>query len=294
MCKGIIVIITVEVEHDEGSVCRETPAQLQSVLAGIAEEIEGRREAFFADPEDVETIHRFRTRTRALRSLVAFVKPWQRAKQNAEAQSILREVVRYTSRLRELDVLQEQVCANPESSSELRSFCREEASVERAEVLRILASERVSTMFERAMAITRGIAWKRRCLELGLPSEVVRARFDAMVVAVEADLATLDLTDAERTHDVRKRAKRVRYVAEYYTGVLGTDAVGIAKGMNAHQDDLGDVCDARANIRLIDEFRERDLPEVVMRELTQMLAQNEAWLQSALGTCAAKTVVTGG
>ena len=282
--------ITAQAEQDEGFASRETLVQLQSVHLEIAEEIEDRREAFFADPTDIETIHCFRTRTRALRSLVAFVKPWQRAKQNDEAQSILRKVVRYTSRLRELDVLQGQVSSDSDSSSELLTFCKKEASAERAEVLQILASERVARMFERAMTIVRGIAWKRRYVEYGLQPKMVRTRFDNMVEAVEAELAALDLTDAERTHDVRKRAKRVRYVAECNMDLLGADAVDVAKGMNAHQDDLGDVCDARANIRLINEFLERDLPEVVVRELTQIRAQNEVWLQSALEKYAEKTI----
>lgn len=49
-----------------------------------------------------------------------------------------------------------------------------------------------------------------------------------------------------------------------------------------HQDFLGDVCDARANIRLIGEFLQRDLPEPVRQDLTAMRTQNEKFLDQAL------------
>ena len=259
-----------------------TLVQLQATITATAERIEDRRKAFFADPDDIETIHRFRTNTRTLRSLVAFIKPWQKAEQNAEAQAILREVVRYTSRQRELDVLEKQVCADPEASPKLVAFCKKEAARERAKVLKILRSKRVTKLFKRAMSSVKSIAWKKCIARRGLPQDEVRARFDALVESVSADLVALDLSDAERTHDVRKRAKRARYVAEHNVDILGADAVAIAEGMNAHQDSLGEVCDARANIRLIDEFLLRDLPKSVVRDLMRMREQNVAFLRSAL------------
>lgn len=266
----------------------DTLIQLQATITRTAELIEDRRKAFFADPKDIETIHRFRTNIRTLRSFIAFIKPWQNAEQNAEIQVILRDVVRYTSRLRELDVLEKQVRANADYSPETIAFCEKEASAERARVLKILASKQVTKTFERAMSLAKSVEWKRRVVRHGLPKSVVRARFDAMIESVSADLAVVDLSDAERTHDVRKRAKRARYVAEFNEGILGSDAVEIARGMTAHQDYLGDVCDARANIRLISEFLREDLPKPVVRDLTRMRAQNEAFLSSALKAGTAK------
>ena len=260
----------------------ETLLKLQEAITNTAEVIEGRREAFFADPEDIETIHRFRTNIRTLRSLLTFIKPWQKARQNAEAQEILRDVVRRTSLLRELDVFEKQARSNPDSSPELLAFCKEEASAERSKVSRVLRSKKVAESFDSAMALVKDIAWKKRVIDHGLPTHVVRARFDAMVEKVEADLANIELSDAELTHDVRKRAKRIRYVSELNEGILGADAVDIARGMKARQDALGDICDARANIRLIDGFLQRDLPEVVVRELASMRDRNESFLASIL------------
>lgn len=265
-----------------GSARKRTLVQLQQTITSIAEAIEDRREAFFSDPDDIETIHRFRTNTRTLRSLVAFIKPWQKSKQNAELQAILKEVVGYTSLLRELDVLEKHVRTNPDFSPKLVEFCSTEAAKERAKVLEILSSKRVTESFEGAMLMAKNIAWKKRRARHGLSADVARARFDAMIESVGKNLATLDLCDAERTHDVRKRAKRARYVAEFCGDVLGADCLDIAKDMTAHQDVLGDVCDARANIRLIDGFLRRGLSRSVVQGLNLMRTQNEDFLKATL------------
>lgn len=255
---------------------------LQESITKIAEEIEERREAFFATPEDTHTIHRFRTNTRSLRSHVAFIRPWQNAKQNTETQAILKELVGYTSRLRELDVFEKQARCNPDSSAELLAFCNAEASGERDKVLEALSSKRATKLFKKAMKSSKDIAWKKRYTKHDLPNSVIRARFDAMVESVGTDLANFDLFDEEQTHTIRKRAKRARYVAQANSELLGTDAVDIAKGMEAHQDGLGDICDARVNIRLIDEFLQHNLPKVVICELNLLRAQNEIFLYETL------------
>ena len=276
--------ITVKKDHKAQRHDKAEPLvqdQLQQTLANAAEVVQERRTAFFTNPDDVETNHHLRTSIRRLRSLVAFVKPWQRSRQNAETQTILRDIVRHTSLLRELDVFEGQARADSSSSPELIALCANAAAAERAKVLNALSSAQVTRPFERAMALAKNVEWKKRYATQGIPRGVVRARFDSMVESVTAELVALDPSDAEHTHDVRKRAKRARYVAELCADVLEADAVDVAKGMNAHQDGLGDICDARANIRLIDGFLEQDLSESVRQELVALRAQNEAHLLDA-------------
>ncbi len=261
----------------------ETLNQLQSVIIEVAQAIEGHREAFFAT-KDEETIHRFRTYTRRLRSLMAFIRPWQNAKQNAKAQYALREIFGYTSRLRELDVLEKQARSNPDSSPKLLSECNKEANAERAKVLKLLSSKKITKSFEAIMAEAKSIKWKKRYIKRGLSKHEVRARFDEVIQSFATGLANIDLSDAEKTHDVRKRAKRARYVAEYAERILGASSTEIAEGLTAHQDRLGAICDARVNIRLINELLQQDLPRPVAWELALMRAQNETYLYSILKT----------
>ena len=260
----------------------DTLDSLQTPLAETARAVEDHRGAFFANPNDIETNHHFRTNIRRLRSLLWFIRPWQKKDQNTEAQAILKSIVGHTSLLRELDVFQAQVRSNPDSSPELIALCRDEASLERARVIDALASRQVTESFHRAMALTQHVTWKKHFANCGLPRSMVRSRYDAMIDSFEADLEGLDLRDAENTHHVRKRAKRVRYVAELNADVLGADTVDVAKGMTAHQDDLGDICDARANIRLIEMYLRQDLPEPIRNELIRIRETNESCLNELI------------
>ena len=260
----------------------KTVVNLESTLRDCAEEMLEKRDAFFENPEDIETMHKLRVSIRTLRSLVAFVKPWQDTRQNANLQSVLKSIVGQTSQLRELDVFAQQVHETEGASSELIEFCDNEALVERERVMKALSSKQYAKAFKKAAEMASNVKWKQRLTNEGLPTKAVRSRFDSMAEELEHDMEGLSLSDVDRTHDIRKSAKRVRYAAEKFKQTLGPDAVDIAKGMTAHQDNLGTVCDARVNIDLINDFLARDLPERVAWDLTLLRAKNETFLYSAL------------
>ena len=260
----------------------KTLVNIEGIMRDCADEMLKRRDAFFADPDDIETMHKLRVSIRTLRSLTAFLKPWQSGSQNSQLQYTLKTLVAHTSRLRELDVFAEQTRESEGFSEELAAFCEGEARAERERVAKVLASKQCARDFKKAASLARNVKWKRPVSESGLPAITVRDRFDAMVADLESELADLKLSEVERTHDIRKRAKRARYVAENFKGILGEDAVDIAKGMTAHQDNLGAICDARVNIELINAFLQRDLPERVEWDLNLLRAQNETFLYSAL------------
>ena len=260
----------------------KTLVSMEKTIAEAANTVKTRHEQFFADPDDIETMHKFRVSIRTLRSLVAFVKPWQESAQNEKAQEDLRDIVGITSRLRELDVLAEQAQAFPERSDELVSFCEDRARQERESVMKALGSKRVRKQLDRVCSDLQSIRWKRRYNEEGLEADAVRARFDEMAESLRADLESLDFAEVEKTHDVRKRAKRVRYNAEQFKDIIGDDAVGIAKNMTAHQDNLGAICDARVNIDIINSFSTEDLPEPIAWDLALLRAENETYLYTTL------------
>ena len=260
-----------------------TLVQMEKTIRKQAEVVHARLEAFFEDPDDIETMHKFRVSIRTLRSLVAFIKPWQDARQNSGMQSELKEIVGVTSRLRELDVLSEQAEEASFTSEGLLGFCKEQAGIERNKVSEALSSKQMQKRLNRVSNQAKSIEWKRRYCEDGLPARMVRARFDQLAENLKADLESLDITEVEPTHDVRKSAKRVRYAAENFKDLIGDDAPGIAKGMQAHQDDLGAICDARVNIDIINGMEKRDdLPEPIAWDLALLRAENETFLYTTL------------
>ena len=256
---------------------------MERVLEEAAGVVLQRREAFITEPDDAETMHKFRVSIRTLRSLLAFVAPWQKSKQNAACQEGLRSIVRTTSRLREYDVLAAKARELEEASSELVSFCDDLAAQERARVYELIASPETAQALDRIAKQLAPLAWRTRVEAQGLSSGQVRQRFDALADKLDADIARLDISDALATHDVRKKAKRVRYNAERFEELLGEDAATIARGMEDRQDDLGALCDARVNIDIIDSLDTDGLPECAAQDLARLRAQSEAFLEQALG-----------
>ena len=227
-------------------------------------------------------MHKFRVSIRTLRSSIAFVKPWQDAKQNQSVQADLKEIVAETSRLRELDVLTEPATEMESSSTDLVEFCALRAEEERERVYEALKSKRISKRLDNVASQLHSFRWRKDLVLSGLESSEVRKRFDKLAASLESDLASLNLADVEKTHDVRKSAKRVRYDAEKFTSLIGSDAVDIAKNMTAHQDNLGAICDARVNVDIINGFSADELPEAVAWDLALLRAKNETFLYSTL------------
>ncbi len=260
----------------------KTVVHMEGVLGDAADTVEKRLQAFFAAPDDIETMHKFRVSIRTLRSLLAFTAPWQDAAQNKAAQSDLKQLVGETSRLRELDVLTEEAAALVGATPELSEFCRGEAAKERERVMKALSSKQASKRLSHVVSELHDVKWRKFVNAEGLDASVVRARFEELAAELEADLAVLDLADVEKTHEVRKSAKRVRYDAENFKALIGADAVSIAKNMTAHQDNLGAICDARVNIDIINQLPRENLPEPVAWDLALLRAQNETFLYTTL------------
>ena len=260
----------------------KTLVQMEGVIGDCENAVHTRLQAFFDNPDDIETMHKFRVSIRTLRSLIAFVKPWQDAKQNQSVQADLKEIVAETSRLRELDVLTEQATEMESSSTDLVEFCALRAEEERERVYEALKSKRISKRLDNVASQLHSFRWRKDLVLSGLESSEVRKRFDKLAASLESDLASLNLADVEKTHDVRKSAKRVRYDAEKFTSLIGSDAVDIAKNMTAHQDNLGAICDARVNVDIINGFSADELPEAVAWDLALLRAKNETFLYSTL------------
>ena len=262
----------------------KTLVQLEDELKDASDAVKTRLEAFVQDSEDIETLHKFRVSIRTLRSLVGFVKPWQDTKQNNTVQSLLKDIVVRTSRQRELDVFAVQAHQSTASSEELIGFCDSQALAHRKKTLDVMQSSKILKELGLAYKLLQNLKWKKDIERNGLDRAQVRERFDALASELESEVKHLNLSDVELTHDVRKKAKRVRYVAENFKQILGEDAIDIAKGMTAHQDNLGAICDARVNIQLINELMESDIPEPISWDLALLRAQNETFLYSTLRT----------
>lgn len=245
---------------------------IASKVAEQAGLLEARRNTLFENPDDVESNHKFRVSIRTLRSLLSFLSPWLKGAQHDKVQRDLKRVVKVTSRLRELDVLAQMAAGLDPAAPELAAFCAADAASERVAVLEALSSERNRERLDASIAALRDLAWKPSVQDSGLDPAVARNRFDDIASTLLADMGSLDVNDYEKVHDIRKRAKQVRYVAEQFSCVIGEDTVEVAKRMKESQDRLGALCDAKVNREIVGTYLLRpDLPDALARDLVRLI-----------------------
>lgn len=255
---------------------------VQDAVRAWDETVEARLGVFLANPDEPETLHKLRVSIRTLRSLLAFASPFLDRKRHKALQRDLRAVVIGTSRLREYDVLMKQAAGLSIPTSELVEAVRSARDAERDDVVAFLGGPEVKAALKRVRKGVKRLPWTRDAERWGIAPEDARARFDEMVRGVDEGFETVDFADADAVHTLRKNAKRVRYAAENFGGVLGADMADEARRMVGVQDRLGDVCDARVNVGIVCEFPTEGLSPEARRALGALLERNMAFEEAFL------------
>lgn len=273
------------------SQCWKTRAVIQEVVRAWDETVEARLGVFLADPDEPETLHKLRVSIRTLRSLLAFAAPFLDRKRHKALQRDLRAVVIETSRLREYDVLMKQAAELPLPTDELVAAVRAAREAERDRVVAFLDGAEARVALERVRAGVKRLPWTRAVRRWGIEPDAAQARFDDMARGVDEGFETVDFADADAVHTLRKNAKRVRYAAENFDGILDAGAAEEARRMVGVQDRLGAVCDARVNVGIVCEFPTKGLSPEARRALGALLEQSmafeEEFLREAAGGASA-------
>lgn len=273
------------------SQCWKTRAVIQEVVRAWDETVEARLGVFLADPDEPETLHKLRVSIRTLRSLLAFAAPFLDRKRHKALQRDLRAVVIETSRLREYDVLMKQAAELPLPTDELVAAVRAAREAERDRVVAFLGGAEAQAALERVRAGVKRLPWTRAVRRWGIEPDAAQARFDDMARGVDEGFETVDFADADAVHTLRKNAKRVRYAAENFDGILDAGAAEEARRMVGVQDRLGAVCDARVNVGIVCEFPTKGLSPEARRALGALLEQSmafeEEFLREAAGDAGA-------
>ncbi|OFK24387.1 CHAD domain-containing protein [Olsenella sp. HMSC062G07] len=200
---------------------------------------------------DGESVHDVRVRARTLRSLLDFMRPWTRRAPNRQARQILRDLARSLSDVRETDVL----CARLKEAEEVGQLTTDAA---RALVTR-LTQRRATSMevFLDAMVDgtlpTRLDSLREALGALELDEDALARQGDETclneALNLQLRLDDHDFADVTATHELRKAAKRLRYVIES----LGCpeSLEGMEPRLKELQTRLGELCDARTNQQLL-------------------------------------------
>ena len=247
------------------------------------------RDNFLEEPVNPETAHQLRVSIRKLRSLLFFLKPFQKDKQNASMQGNLKKLVTEFSYLRELDVLADACNTFSKEhqdamavDSAIFGILREERSQEAQRVISAVSTvDCVDSLYDIEVEMQKA-PWKRNIDENESVMTRINERFEDLFDTYERLAASADYNNAVATHALRIEAKKLRYVllgleplTDGKFGIIGTEL------KEAH-DKLGQLCDARRNKDILHNFDSKDLPEKAHLELQALIDCLDSIVNSSL------------
>ena len=238
----------------------QTVTQVEAVLFEAAVIVKIRRKDLLKWPDDIEALHQYRISIRVARSLVKFLKPYLEREWCRELLDTLKMLQDPTSRMRELDVLVPTL----DEGSEVRALCERAQRDTRAAFIAGLKADESKQAHELVQQGLRSPVWRRRARRGGIDADELAGRIEAQRRLCEDMLSTVDFGDQEAVHDLRKRAKALRYVSREMDAFLPEDAGQVSGRMREVQDKLGEWCDARVNAALLLEIcgeQARDLAD---------------------------------
>ena len=222
------------------------------------------------NPDDAEALHQYRISLRVARSLVKFAKPYMAKKRCKELSERLKELQTPTSRLRELDMLVKHVgraegvsakqpmgyrsatnAALAAEGSDVLRACRAAQAAERAAFMEGFGKKKTRKALARVQELLEDAKWGAAARKRGCRVKPLRKRVCAEQESCEIALREVDARDQAAVHDIRKRAKALRYVTRELAACLPPDSAQTSQDMKAVQDKLGDMLDARNNARLL-------------------------------------------
>ena len=277
--------------------------KIRETLVLHAHQVLTEREKFLSDPSEPETAHQLRVSIRRLRSLLTFIKPFQKTKQNASMQAVLKSVVTELSYLRELDVLR-QACEtfaeeNPDKASDQTSdqtsdktsdqtsdktsdkasgkasdqtpdqttdessifgILKEERRRETDRVVAVISTDGSKSALQDIEDELAEIEWKKNIDENESIEAQISRSFTALFEEFEAAAASVDYGEAAAVHALRIQAKKLRYVLSSIEPLMESKLAITGIELKKAQETLGQLCDARRNKQILQNFDTRDLP----------------------------------
>lgn len=268
------------------------------ILSGFRKELTGHmeqlllaRDRFLSNPDDPETAHQLRVSIRKLRSLLSFLRPYQKNRINSAVQASLKKYITEFSYLRELDVLRESCDAfsreHPDvlaAGSDIFSRMKKERAKEAKRAVSAALSEEYTVSLDEADKALQGSPWKKYIDEDKSIEASITGRFLDMFHVFEQAASDVDYSDAAATHTLRIEAKKLRYILDSLASLTGNKYGIIGAELREAHTGLGEICDARRNAEILGNFDSRGLPAKTRREFQAVIAYQKEFLQERLNS----------
>lgn len=222
--------------------------------------------------DEEDSVHQMRVTVRRLRSVLATYRPLLDTEWSEPLRAELKWLAALLGDVRDAEVLRRRLRRwaaehgpGPTGVDALRAALAERQAQGRARLLPELDVDRYRELIA---GLADGLRWSEADPRKKALRKRLRRSWRRLVVAADAVGETDDTEERRRRlHEVRKKAKRVRYTAESLGRVFGKDAERLAKAAKSVQSTLGDLNDATVMIMTIELVPE---PDDAVRELFQV------------------------
>ncbi|GEK89143.1 phosphohistidine phosphatase SixA [Alkalibacterium putridalgicola] len=243
----------------------ETVAPIRKILLERAEAMEESYHHFQNNPYSPERTHRFRVDMRKLRSLLHFVKPLIGKETYKEMNDQIKDSYHRLEPLREGDVLidscGERALKEPELVDDYFEVFRYLHN-ERRKWMRSRLTKGMTAAFEDMLADTkegiRQLSFDLDKTDDGDIEAYLKDRFKSRKKKVYKAFEKADHSDHEAAHDVRKKAKKLRYAVKGYKDLLPKKKAKKAKKkLKTIKDELGEIGDLYVNSEWLKDYAEK-------------------------------------
>lgn len=212
------------------------------------------------NPFSVELVHDLRVAIRELRGLIHFIKKRMTEADYAQINKVLAEAGRVFGTLRELDVLhaycEGYALKNPNDSDAYYQLFNAFVKDRRIEMNRTFNKTNQEKM-------TRAIEESQKILDLDLFDnkkdwkKYTLKRMKKQDEKLNIAYHSVNLKEYQAVHDIRKKAKKLRYAAAYFDETVSKDLSKYEKNAKAIQAEFGNITDNHVNYDLLTAYAEK-------------------------------------
>ncbi|MFT8360570.1 CHAD domain-containing protein [Liquorilactobacillus satsumensis] len=212
------------------------------------------------NPFDVERTHDLRVAIRTLRGLFKFLKREIPQAAFAVVDKNLSEAAKIFGTLRELDVLiaksSEFAYTHPEEHTNYRHFFQDFHHRRQQEMERIMAPKVQQELTDYLAGVRDQLGILRFDKKTDWSKQVAQ-ELKRRKNSLDKAFNQLDFKDYTRVHQIRKRAKTLRYSATYFAKLAPQKAVKVQKQAKKIQAICGEITDAHVNYDFLLQFAEQ-------------------------------------
>ncbi|WP_271398932.1 CHAD domain-containing protein [Salinicoccus roseus] len=234
--------------------------ELKNVLYKRVEKLKKSYKDYENNPYHPKTPHALRVNSRKVRSLLNFLKHTFDEEEYERLNKELKDLAQIYGRLREFDVLiglcSEIALRQPDLSDHYSDMFKY-LNQERAREMRRTFNK---TNIQSTVSAIESVDSAIHALNFEIDGdwdEYIGRRLKKRSRKLAEDYENVDMTDYEAVHDIRKRAKKLRYAARYFGGLTSKKHKKVMKRAKKIQDEFGEVTDARINQHLLDQLAEK-------------------------------------